>query len=248
MFAVKLGESVPVRAYTFFLSNIAPFSIIYCLALVILPLLPPVSRFYRIHYAIEGWLLAEALFYGLFYLPYRRHLHRSAVHPPPPSRSEREELFRRCNATVTDQEAYLRQWFRGAKREDIKRKNVKEFVVWAFFNNAVTDEDEEEIEGYLQGMEAMLGKKLPPGRGPAKSLRLTLDDVGCSHRSLLWYWVCFLFSYLDTHADYILAVHLCGRQHNVVSHALQWLPLPSHCQKELLHRLPTPSTCFVLAP
>ncbi|GAB7348397.1 hypothetical protein MBLNU459_g6831t1 [Dothideomycetes sp. NU459] len=192
MIAVKLADCIPVRAYTFFLHNIAPFSIIYCIALAVYPILPPVSQVYRIHILVECWLLAEALFYGLFYLPYRRHLRQSAVHPVPLSRPEREELYRRCNATVTDPENYLRQWFRGAKSEDIKRENVEEFVVWAFFNNMVTDEDGEEIESYLQEMETLLGRKLEPGRGSAKSLRLTLDDVGCSHRSLLWYWCIFV--------------------------------------------------------
>lgn len=190
MIAVKIVNGIPVRFWTFFLSNIAPFSILYCLAVAIYPLLPPISQFYRIHYAVEAWLFAETLFYILFYLPYSHHLARSAVHPPPPTRPERAELFRRCNATVTDPETYLRQWFRGASIEDIKRDNFEEFVTWAFFNNAITDQDRDEIDGYIRGTELLLGREFAPGKGPAKCLRLTLDDVGCSHRSLLWYWVC----------------------------------------------------------
>jgi hypothetical protein len=46
-----------------------------------------------------------------------------------------------------------------------------------------------ELEEYVSDMETMLGKKLEPGRGNAKCLRLTLDKVEMLHRSLTWYMV-----------------------------------------------------------
>lgn len=103
---------------------------------------------------------------------------------------ERAKLFKRCNATVKDPEKYLSQWFLGAKEGDIKRENVKEFIRWAFLNaGQAENEDEGEVEGYVNAMEKLLGRDIPAGKGSAKSLRLTMDKVDCLHRSLLWYLV-----------------------------------------------------------
>jgi hypothetical protein len=105
-------------------------------------------------------------------------------------REERKKLFKRCLSTVTDPEKYLSQWFRGASKADIRQENVREFIRWAFFNaKEVADDEEEEVENYLQETEKLLGREIPPGRGKAKSLRVTLDSVGCSYRSLFWYFV-----------------------------------------------------------
>jgi hypothetical protein len=165
-------------------------SILYCILLAVYPaVLQPLRDIYLFR-IIELWFIAEAASYCFFYLPLKYHLHRSATHPDPLPREEREKLFRRCWATIPDPEKYLSQWFRGAKKEDIKRENVKEFTHWAFFNSAQVPEcHAEEVDGYIKETEELLGRKLLPGRGKAKSLRLTLDAVGCSHRSLFWYFV-----------------------------------------------------------
>ncbi len=67
---------------------------------------------------------------------------------------------------------------------------MKAYLAWAFFDREwVQGEDEEEIEEYVREMESMLRRNLQPGKGTAKSLRLTLDPVEILHRSLLWYSV-----------------------------------------------------------
>jgi hypothetical protein len=161
-------------------------------------MLPQAFRTLRLPLAIECWLTAEAVSYSIFYLPFRYYLQLPAIHPDPLSREEREKLFTRCWATVTDPEKYLSQWFRGARMEEIKRENVREFIQWAFFNTEqVAEEDGEEVETYLDETERLLGRELPLGRGNAKSIRLTLDSVGCSHRSLFWYFVSHFSLHLD---------------------------------------------------
>jgi hypothetical protein len=50
-------------------------------------------------------------------------------------------------------------------------------------------EHDEELEEYASEMEKVLGRKFEPGRGNSKCLRLTLDKVEMSHRSLTWYLV-----------------------------------------------------------
>jgi hypothetical protein len=183
-------DYLQVRFYILFLHSIAPISILYCILLLVCPMVPQAFRTQRLFLAIECWLVAEAVSYCTLYLPFKYYLHRSATHPDPLPREEREKLFRRCWSTVTDPEKYLSQWFRGARKEDIKRENVREFIQWAYFNaEHVAERDEEEVENYLKETEKLLGREIPPGRGNVKSIRLTLDGVGCSHRSLFWYFV-----------------------------------------------------------
>jgi len=139
---------------------------------------------------IETIAIAETLFFLCVYLPYSIYLQNEAVHPPPPAREERQELFRLCNENIEDPEAYLQKWFLGAPLSEIKRENVKDFLLWAFFNRGgPPGDDDEELEEYVFATEKLLGKPIQEGRGNAKCLRLTLDRVDMLHRSLVWYIV-----------------------------------------------------------
>ncbi|KAH8881741.1 hypothetical protein GQ53DRAFT_667371 [Thozetella sp. PMI_491] len=140
-----------------------------------------------------GLWAAELAFALVLYRPHKARLLREARHPEPLTRAERDALFERCLENVPDKERYLRQWCLGADSRDIKRENVKEFFLWAFFDRDGSYRDsasvEEEVEAYLDRTEQLLGRKLPSGRGPAKSLRLTLDDVDTRYRSVIWYGI-----------------------------------------------------------
>lgn len=132
---------------------------------------------------------AESLFFLCVYIPYRHYLQREAVHPPPPTREERRELFKLCDENISDPELYLQKWFLGADAKDIKRENLKEFLLWAFFNRGgPPGEDDGELEEYVVATEKLLGRLIEKGRGKAQCLRLTLDRVEMLHRSLTWYW------------------------------------------------------------
>jgi hypothetical protein len=190
MIGTSTAEYIFIRGCIFFLHNIAPASLLYC-ALLLFPLQTTLPV-YRLPLPIEAWLVAEATFFTVFFLPYKYYLQSPAIHPELPSREERAKLFERCNATVKDPEKYLSQWFLGAQEENIKRENVKEFIRWAFLNSEqARSEDEDEVEGYVKAIEKLLGRDIPPGKGSAKCLRLTVDKVDCLHRSLLWYFVCY---------------------------------------------------------
>lgn len=168
------------------LHYIAPICILYCVLLVSLYGFKAAT--YRFPLLVETGAVAETLFYLLIYLPYRRHLQREAIHPPPPTREERQELFQLCNDNISDPETYLRKWFLGAELREIKRENLKDFFLWAFFNRGgPPGDDDEELEGYVSATEKMLGRPIPEGRGTAKPLRLTIDKVDMLHRSLIWY-------------------------------------------------------------
>ncbi|KAM5350599.1 hypothetical protein ACJ41O_007104 [Fusarium nematophilum] len=170
--------------------------LIYIIAILILPFVQPVSICFPIICVLLAALLAEGIFYFLIYRPYLRRLERDAAHPPPLTHGERRALFDRCFGNVPSPEMYLKWWFLGADPDDIRRENVREFLLWAFFERGFVDEEgdaiHEELEGYIKRLEQRLGRQLEDGRGKAESLRLTLDGITTTYRSLLWYIVVFI--------------------------------------------------------
>lgn len=184
MASTTLWDYIFIRTSIFLLHLIAPLSILYSLGAAVIRFPVYIPRI------LEIWLALEAAFYLVVYIPLNHYLQRAATHPETLSRNDRRELFRRCHQNVPDPEGYLRKWFRDAPAAELKRENVKDFFRWAFLNTAEPDrEHDAELEEYVSMMEMMLGRKLEPGRGNAKCLRLTLDKVEMLHRSLTWYLV-----------------------------------------------------------
>lgn len=189
MIGTSLWDYVFIRSCILFLHSIAPLSILYSVALFLLPLTS-----YRLPWYMEAWVLAETAFYTLVYLPRKYRLQHAATHPTLLSRADRRQLFNACHDTIPDPEQYLSKWFKKAPRSEIKRDNVKEFFCWGFLNKGVYGaEDNEELEEYVDKMEILLGRGLDSGRGKADCLRLTLDKVDMLHRSLTWYLVRLFF-------------------------------------------------------
>ena len=185
MIGTSFKEYAFIQACIFILHYIAPLSILCCVLTLIFR-----QSIYRIPFPLELVALAETSFYFCVYLPRRYVLQHKAIHPTTLSRVQRRELFDRCHNTVPGVEQYLRKWFKQAPLSEIKRENVKEFFCWAFLNRgAWGPEDDEELDGYADKIEDLLGKKLDAGRGSAEALRLTLDEVRMLHRSLIWYIV-----------------------------------------------------------
>ncbi len=184
MALTSLWDYVFIRTCIILLQLIAPLSIFYSLARwLIYPL-------FHVPRMLEIWLALEAVFYLVVYLPLNLHLQTATKHPTAVCRSDRRKLFRRCCDNIPDPERYLAKWFRDAPAAEIKRENVKDFFQWAFLNTGDRNpEYDEELEGYVNEMEKVLGRKFEPGRGNAKCLRLTLDKVEMLHRSLIWYLV-----------------------------------------------------------
>ncbi|KAH8757942.1 hypothetical protein F5883DRAFT_502531 [Diaporthe sp. PMI_573] len=186
MASTSLWDYIFIRTSIFLLHLIAPLSTLYSLATALIRFPGFIPRI------LEIWLTLEAAFF-LVYIPLNLYLQRAATHPTTLSCNDRRILFRRCHENVPDPERYLRKWFRNAPVAEIKRENVKDFFRWAFLNTAEADPAyDAELEEYVSDMETMLGKKLEPGRGNAKCLRLTLDKVEMLHRSLTWYMCVFI--------------------------------------------------------
>ncbi len=139
---------------------------------------------------LDIWAVSEVLFFFVAYLPLWYRCQRPVIHPPPSSREQRRELFQRCQDHIRDPDRYLSKWFADAPLSEIKRKNVKDFFSWAFFNAETLGPDfEEELDEYVTQFEQKLGRPFETGRGKAKCLSLTVDPVRMLHRPLLWYLV-----------------------------------------------------------
>ncbi|MCJ1308233.1 hypothetical protein MMC25_001886 [Agyrium rufum] len=185
MLGTSLLELWFIRSCIFGLRYLVPIGLA---PIVLVPILSSSQQ--RLPRAFEGYIVVELLFYLLVYLPKRQSLQEPADHPVNLDRRGRQALFERCMNTVENPEEYLVLWFCGADPREMKRGNVKEFLAWAFLNQAGWDEVEgEELEVYLDGWERKLGRKLEDGRGRTEPLRLTLDPVPMAHRPLVWYMI-----------------------------------------------------------
>lgn len=139
-----------------------------------------------------GYSVLDVLYALFIFYPYTRRLKQAAEHPPLLPRAERKALLIRCLDNIPDTVNYLRTWFLGADKSDIRKENVKEFLSWAFFDRHPgneTAEESEEIDEYLAEVEKRIGHELRPGRSQAKCLRLTLDEIEVRYRSLVWYFI-----------------------------------------------------------
>ena len=198
-----LGRSLPelvfIRVCIFLLQNTIPLAAVALGALVLLQHglknLPPWAAvlFGVTQGLVAALLVADGLFFLALYRPYRRSMQARARHPRPPTRAEREALFAKCVANMPRPEFYLRQWFLGAEMDDIREDNLREFLLWSFFDRDgggdLDDETEEELAIYVRELEILLGRDVGRGRGPARSLRLTVDPVEPRFRSVLWFLI-----------------------------------------------------------
>ena len=189
-----VGNSLPEYIFTrlavWGLRFVAPASIAYSALIFLQPGhgLLQTPRLAPVHI----WMFGEAAFFLGVYLPTKAYLQRATTHPPPPSQPERQRLFQRVVANVADPELYLSKWFMNAKIEDIRRDNLREFFAWSLMNapcESINDEEDAELDAYIDQLERDFGRRFERGMVPAKSLRGTLDPVPVQHRPLLWYGV-----------------------------------------------------------
>ncbi|OBZ69286.1 hypothetical protein A0H81_10886 [Grifola frondosa] len=190
-----IGHSIPeyifIRISIFCLRLIAPLSIVYiALSLHAGELL--YSRWIGI-YAI-----AEAFFYLFVYLPRSWLLQKPATHPPLLSRKDREELFCKCFARIRET-GLATGWFFSPPADGIKRENMVEWLLWALFGvhlDGLREEWVEELEGYIQMIEKLLGREMENGWDKEIScMKVSLDPVVMLHRPLIWYSI---VAFIDT--------------------------------------------------
>ncbi|KAG8740381.1 hypothetical protein FRC10_004390 [Ceratobasidium sp. 414] len=98
-----------------------------------------------------------------------------------------------------DPEAFISGWQleSTSANKTICRDNIKDWLLWGFFSAGPESLFEphvaDEIEEYLQILEAAIGRTIPPGRNKGiKSIRLSFDDVVVYHRPFVWYMIVLL--------------------------------------------------------
>lgn len=146
---------------------------------------------------LQAYVVAEAVFY-LFFLWFRRHLQREAVHPPLSTREERQALAQKVRGEIHDPDRFLSGWFRGADPEDIGRDDLRSFLNWCFWEGRATKADAEEMESYVNLVEDITGHQFQESKGGAHALRLTLDPIEMDARSLLWYAIVMLMDHVTS--------------------------------------------------
>ncbi|KAL8788667.1 MAG: hypothetical protein Q9213_001595 [Squamulea squamosa] len=186
MIGTAWWQYVFIRLCILLLQYFVPLAALLCAVLFFVsPLGDTIPRL------VVAWAVSEILFFLLVFLPRYLILQRDALHPSPLPRKDRQRLFRLCFESVPDPEVYLKGWFKGASASEIRRENVKEFLCWSFLNKRDYGLlDDQELEDYTLQLEKLLGRNLPPGKGNATALRLTLDRVSMLHRPLIWYLLC----------------------------------------------------------
>ncbi|KAI0341006.1 alpha/beta-hydrolase [Trametopsis cervina] len=199
-----IGHSLP--EYVFIRLCITGLRLIALLSIVYL-----CASWYLGDWLCSRWLgyyaLVEAVFYLGVYLPRSHLLQLPAQHPAPLTRAEREALFAKCFVRMRDAELAT-GWFHFAAADAIRRENVLEWLLWALFSSpkdALLEDWEEELEGYVKIVERLLGRTLDEGLNEKIScMKVTMDPVVSLHRPLLWYsivWIVdlytaiYLFSY-----------------------------------------------------
>jgi hypothetical protein len=194
VFTMLVGQStaeyVLIKAFVYTFSYLGLACLLYFYLALSIGGVKTISH--PVSIAIEVIGAIEILFYLFWFLPYRHYLQKQPPRfPPSLNRSERHELFYKSLSVTSDIELFTRKWMCGASIEDLRRESLKEWLLWAFFNReGPPGDDDEELEGYLESIEEVLGRNIKPGYGPAKTLRLNFDKIKVSHRSLLYYLVC----------------------------------------------------------
>ncbi|KXJ86894.1 hypothetical protein Micbo1qcDRAFT_152426 [Microdochium bolleyi] len=191
MIGTSLTELVLIRTSIILLRYTAPLILA---ALLLQAFLRPTQVVFTAWYnrILLGYVCLDLLYYLTVWLPYKYRLRREAKYPSPLSRNERRRLLEKCLDNMPDADHYLRMWFLGAEKKDIRWDNVREFLLWAFFDKAPgmeTDEEDQELDEYVELVGDKMHRNFVPGRGKAECLRLTIDSVETAYRTMLWYLI-----------------------------------------------------------
>lgn len=182
------SELILVRAAVFLFSYVGLICFAYFLVAAVTGGVKGIANPFSI--AVEVFGAVEIAWYLAWFLPFQRRLQTQRSAPKPLSRAQRQQAFYRGIDNVPDVEEYVRGWFGKAHFEDIRRDNIKDWLLWSLFGrDGAARTDEIELDEYVEDLEERLGFSFKPGRGDVKALRPGCDPVKVSHRSLFFYAV-----------------------------------------------------------
>ena len=140
------------------------------------------------------YLILEGLFFC--YQIFLYHIKTQPLTKPIPPNESPRELFFKVLVQASKLKSYgvrrfMEGWFLGAKLQDIKRGNLKEFVCWGFVARSVedlTEEEDEEIEGIVDSVIVEYKVNFEDGYNEEVSCcKMTLEDIEFIPRPLLLY-------------------------------------------------------------
>ncbi|KAH8885578.1 hypothetical protein GQ53DRAFT_696096 [Thozetella sp. PMI_491] len=181
------GQLLFVQGYIFLFRYFGFLSLVYFLLAAIIAGVPGILAPFSLFVEVLG--IIELLWYLAWSLPYRIHLQKKTDYKPLPlTKPQRKALFRRSLEHTPDLELSLRKWLLNAHMEDVRRENVKDWLLWALFDREDRpEEDNAELEDYIADIEQILDVRIKPGRGNAEAMRLSFDPIVTTHRSLFYY-------------------------------------------------------------
>lgn len=122
------------------------------------------------------------------------------------TRIDREKLFSQVLNAVDNPRTFLSGWFMGADPSLIRRDNMTEWLLWAFFNHVSREryvdkhprEITDELERYITHWEKATGMTITPGYNKdITCIRLNADPVRTVHRPACVYIVLLHSSSMD---------------------------------------------------
>jgi len=172
-----------IRLSILSLRTVAPASIFYC-----------VSRLFGYGFLplpFEVIAFVEAIFLLFISLPRQHVLDKSKPLAPRRSLEERQQLFDKCLRSLPDLESFLITWFKGRALRNVRADDIKDLMAWAFcYKTRGTPADDDELNGYLDRAEKILGRTFRPGRGLYRPSQVSTDPLNLQHRPFLFYVVC----------------------------------------------------------
>lgn len=184
-----VAELILVRSMVVFLQYLGLLCFLYFWFIFAIAGVPGIAHPFSILVEVYGAI--EIIFYFAWFVPYRSRLQQKSPRPASPSQAERRQLFYQGLDHAPDVEHYIRNWHSHAQLGDIRRENVKDWMMWALFEkDGNPGEHDEELEEYIAEAEERAGVTIKAGVGSAAPIRLSFDPIAITHRSLFFYMVC----------------------------------------------------------
>ncbi|ETS79627.1 hypothetical protein PFICI_09480 [Pestalotiopsis fici W106-1] len=139
---------------------------------------------------VESYGAIEILWYLLWFLPFKARVQKPGRPMVMTTRPQRKALFEVSLDQVSDARLFIRKWLGNAHLDEIYRDDIKDWLLsylWATDTDVGVDADE--LEEYIELIEQKANLTLLRGRAGAKPIRLHLDPVQVSHRSIFFYIV-----------------------------------------------------------
>ncbi|KAK2007860.1 hypothetical protein LZ32DRAFT_593053 [Colletotrichum eremochloae] len=223
-----VGKSFPelilVRSMVVFFQYLGFLCFLYFWLILAFAGVPGIAH--PVSIAIEAIGAIEILFYFVWFVPYRRRLQGPGLQPTELTREERRRFFSQGLDHAPDIEQYIRKWHGNAHLADIRRENVKDWLMWALFDKEGNPGDhDEELEEYIRDAEERAGVTIKEGYGDSTPMRLSFDPVDITHRSLFYYLMTGSLDFLATLVLFVRGFKFYRQPRSTFFSVFPWRPM-----------------------